>query len=77
MPRASAAAVRAAFPALEAEPEGLLAARLVECALAAGDAGTILVARSEARAVRLHRAASALAPAGLEVLLRPGWDCLP
>jgi transcription-repair coupling factor (superfamily II helicase) len=45
--------------------------------MAAGPAGTILVARSEARAARLHRAARALAPAGLEVLLLPGWDCLP
>ena len=56
-----------------AEPEGLLAARLVELA---GEAGAIHVARSEARAARLARAARALAPELLVVLL-PGWDCLP
>src|SRR4051812_13349373 len=67
----------AACPALAAEPEGLLAARLVDRALAGGGAGTIVVARGEARAARLHRAASALAPEALAVLLLPGWDCLP
>ena len=58
---------------LQAEPEGLLAARLVEAALAAGPAGIILVARSEARAARLHRAAWALAPKAMQVLLLPSW----
>jgi transcription-repair coupling factor (superfamily II helicase) len=62
---------------LLAEPEGLLAARLVERALAAGPAGVVFVARGEARAARLHRAACALAPAATAVLLLPGWDCLP
>jgi transcription-repair coupling factor (superfamily II helicase) len=62
---------------LHAEPEGLLAVRLVEAALAAGPAGFFLVARSEARAARLHRAARALAPKHMQVLLLPGWDCLP
>ncbi|MCB4825052.1 DEAD/DEAH box helicase [Roseicella aerolata] len=62
---------------LYAEPEGLLAARLVEAALAAGPAGTLFLARSETRAARLHRAAAALAPDGTAVLLLPGWDCLP
>ncbi len=62
---------------LHAEPEGLLAARLVEVALAAGSAGTILVTRSETRAARLHRAARALAPKAASVLWLPAWDCLP
>ncbi|WP_338663965.1 DEAD/DEAH box helicase [Pararoseomonas sp. SCSIO 73927] len=60
--------------ALAAEPEGLLAAGLVERAEGAG--AMIHVARSEARAARLARAAAALAPA-LAVLHLPGWDCLP
>ncbi|MBL6457173.1 DEAD/DEAH box helicase [Belnapia sp. T6] len=64
-------------PGLIAEPEGLLAARLVEAMLAAGEAGLVLVTRSEGRAARLHRAARALAPDGTAVLLLPGWDCLP
>ncbi len=59
-----------------AEPEGLLAVHLVEAA-GVGSAGLFLVARSEARAARLYRAALALAPAATEVLLLPGWDCLP
>ncbi|MFC3127290.1 DEAD/DEAH box helicase [Pseudoroseomonas globiformis] len=61
---------------MELEPEGLLAARLLEAAAAAGKAGVIHLARSEARAGRLFRAARALAPE-VEVLLLPGWDCLP
>ena len=60
--------------ALAAEPEGLLAARLVELGAAAG--GAVHVARSEARAARLARAARALEP-GLPVTLLPAWDCLP
>src|SRR3954471_19322782 len=64
-------------PMLQAEPEGLLAARLVEAALAAGPAGIIFVAHSETRAARLHRTALALAPKTMQVLLLPGWDCLP
>ncbi|TDH60336.1 DEAD/DEAH box helicase [Dankookia rubra] len=76
-PRALAKAARADAALPQAEPEGLLAARLVEDAITEGDAGTIFVARSEARAARLHRAAQALSPAGLAVLLLPGWDCLP
>jgi hypothetical protein len=51
-------------PKLGAEPEGLLAARLVECALAEGEAGTLCIARSESRAARLYRAARALNRAG-------------
>ncbi|GGC56577.1 transcription-repair-coupling factor [Siccirubricoccus deserti] len=60
---------------LNAEPEGLLAARLVEGAAAGGR--ILFVARSEARAARLHQAVRALSPAGLEVLFLPAWDCLP
>jgi transcription-repair coupling factor (superfamily II helicase) len=62
---------------LNAEPEGLLAARLIERAAAAGSAGVVFVARSEQRASRLHHAVRALAPPATEVLLLPGWDCLP
>ncbi|SDB71203.1 DEAD/DEAH box helicase [Belnapia rosea] len=62
---------------LIAEPEGLLAARLVEWMMERGKAGLIVIARSEGRAGRLHRAVHALAPAGAQVLLLPGWDCLP
>jgi transcription-repair coupling factor (superfamily II helicase) len=62
---------------IEAEPEGLLAARLIERAEASGPAGLIFIARSETRAARLARAARALAPAAMEVLHLPGWDCLP
>ncbi|WP_161600812.1 DEAD/DEAH box helicase [Teichococcus oryzae] len=61
---------------MEAEPDALLAARLVERATEQGGAGVIHLARSEARAARLHRAALALAPE-VEVLLLPAWDCLP
>ncbi len=60
-----------------AEPEGLLAAQLVERMLAAGEAGLVFVARSEGRAARLHHAVRALAPEGAPVSLLPGWDCLP
>ncbi|MBN9561689.1 MAG: DEAD/DEAH box helicase [Alphaproteobacteria bacterium] len=60
---------------IEAEPEGLLAARLIEHA-ASGSAGVIHIARSETRAARLHRAASALAPEPRPIPL-PAWDCLP
>jgi transcription-repair coupling factor (superfamily II helicase) len=59
---------------LVAEPEGLLAAGLVEHAARGG--ALIHLARSEARAARLAAAARALAP-GLRVLLLPAWDCLP
>jgi transcription-repair coupling factor (superfamily II helicase) len=62
---------------LSAEPEGLLAARLVDRMIAAGPGGLLLVARGEARAARLHRAVRALAPAACGVVLLPGWDCLP
>ncbi|MBU8539167.1 DEAD/DEAH box helicase [Falsiroseomonas tokyonensis] len=58
---------------LSAEPEGLLAARLVE----RGEAGLVFVARSEGRARRLYNAARALAPAAMPVRLLPAWDCLP
>ncbi|MFT8243051.1 DEAD/DEAH box helicase [Roseomonas sp. BN140053] len=51
-----------------------MAARLVE--LAAGGEDVILVARSEARAARLHRTARTLAPE-LVVERLPAWDCLP
>ncbi|MFH5944690.1 DEAD/DEAH box helicase [Roseomonas xinghualingensis] len=57
-----------------AEPEGRLAARLLELAAEAG--GAIHVARSEARASRLAQAARALAPE-LPVAFLPAWDCLP
>ena len=60
---------------LLAEPEGPLAARLIELARAA-PAGLLFVAPSETRAERLHRSVVALEP-GLPVLLLPGWDCLP
>ncbi|WP_052402029.1 DEAD/DEAH box helicase [Muricoccus aerilatus] len=59
---------------LVAEPEGLLAARLVE--LVAESDGAIHIARSEARAARLAAAARALDPS-LRVVLLPAWDCLP
>jgi len=59
---------------LPAEPDGFLAARLVERAMAAGMAGLIHLARSETRAARLHAAATALAP-DLRVERLPGWDC--
>jgi transcription-repair coupling factor (superfamily II helicase) len=59
---------------LPAEPEPLLAARLTE---AAAEAPLILVARSEARAARLHRAARTLAPRDLAIGWLPAWDCLP
>jgi transcription-repair coupling factor (superfamily II helicase) len=62
---------------LPSGPDALLAARLVEAAMQAGPAGLVFVARGEARALRLHRAALALAPAALEVLLLPGWDVPP
>ena len=62
---------------MHAEPEALLAARLLEQAAAAGDAGLILVARSETRAARLHAAAAALAGPEVDTLLLPAWDCLP
>jgi transcription-repair coupling factor (superfamily II helicase) len=61
---------------MDSEPESLLAAQLLEQAEQAGAAGLIHLARSDARAARLHRSALALA-AGAEVLLLPGWDCLP
>lgn len=56
------------------ESEGGLAAALVERCVPSK--GIIFVARSETRAVRLARAARALAP-DLPVHLLPGWDCLP
>ncbi|WP_458096309.1 DEAD/DEAH box helicase [Roseomonas sp. WA12] len=56
------------------EPEGLLAAQLVEHAAAAG--ALIHVARSDARAARIAAAARALAP-DLLVEHLPAWDCLP
>jgi len=61
---------------LPAEPEALLAARLVERA-AGADRALVMLARSEARAARLLRAAHALAPRALAVQGLPGWDCLP
>jgi transcription-repair coupling factor (superfamily II helicase) len=61
---------------LTAHPEGLLAAHLVERAMRS-PAGLVFVARSEARAARLHRAVRTLAPASCAVWLLPGWDCLP
>ena len=62
---------------MQAEPEALLAARLLEQAAAARTAGLIFVARSETRAARLHAAAAALAGPEVEALLLPAWDCLP
>ena len=62
---------------MQAEPEALLAARLLEQAATAGGAGLILVARSETRAARLHAAAAALGGPEVETLLLPAWDCLP
>ncbi|MBO1073313.1 DEAD/DEAH box helicase [Roseomonas marmotae] len=62
---------------MDSEPESLLAAQLLEQATEAGEGGLIHLARSEARAARLHRAARALAGPEVEVLLLPGWDCLP
>ncbi|HEY8612965.1 MAG TPA: DEAD/DEAH box helicase [Roseomonas sp.] len=59
---------------LVAEPEGLLAAQLVE--LGAGPDSALHLARSEARAARLFHAARALAP-NLLVIPLPAWDCLP
>jgi transcription-repair coupling factor (superfamily II helicase) len=61
---------------MDSEPESLLAAQLLERAHGAGQTGLIHVARSDARAERLCRAARALAD-GVEVVLLPGWDCLP
>ncbi len=60
---------------IEAEPEGLLAARLIEHACSEAS-GVVHVARSETRASRLHRAAATLAP-HLRPILLPAWDCLP
>src|SRR6185312_15199068 len=60
---------------IEGEPEGLLAARLTEIA-ASTSVDLIMIARSETRAARLHRAIATLAPR-LTVLLLPAWDCLP
>ena len=65
--------VGASAPAIPAEPDTLLAARLVE---RCHEHGMIFIARSTARAARVHRAAQALGP-GLIVGLLPGWDCLP
>ena len=62
---------------MEADPEALLAARLLERAEAAGPGGLVFVARSETRAARVHAAAAALAGTGAEALLLPAWDCLP
>jgi transcription-repair coupling factor (superfamily II helicase) len=62
---------------LPAEPDALLAARLVEAAMREGPSGLVFLARGEARALRLHRAAQALAPEALQVLLLPGWDVPP
>ena len=62
-------------PPLPAEPEALLAARLIERLTKSG-ADTLVVARSETRAARLHRAVAGLAP-GIEARLLPAWDCLP
>ena len=61
---------------MDPEPESLLAAQLVEQAAQAGAAGLIHLARSEARAARLHQAVRTLAPE-MESVLLPGWDCLP
>ncbi len=57
--------------AMEAEPEALLAARLLEQAAAAGAVGLIFVARSDARAHRPHRVAAALAGPEAEAMLLP------
>ncbi|WP_343896786.1 DEAD/DEAH box helicase [Craurococcus roseus] len=62
---------------MEAEPEALLAAHLLERAREAGQAGLIFVARSETRAARVHAAAAALAGSVAEVSLLPAWNCLP
>jgi transcription-repair coupling factor (superfamily II helicase) len=59
---------------IPAEPEGLLAATLVERAQAEA---LVLVTRSEGRAGRLHRALRALSPAALRPGWLPAWDCLP
>ena len=61
---------------MDLEPESLLAAQLVEEAVQAGAAGLIHLARSDARAARLHQAVRTLAPE-LDAVLLPGWDCLP
>src|SRR5437868_6525077 len=61
---------------IEAGPEGLVAARLLEWARVAGPRGLIHVARSETRAERLVRALRGLAPQ-LEVLMLPPWDGVP
>ncbi|WP_207538113.1 DEAD/DEAH box helicase [Sabulicella rubraurantiaca] len=58
---------------MDLDPEGLLAARLIE---RAGPEGLIHLARSEGRAARLAEAARALG-AGVEVLHLPGWDTPP
>ena len=62
---------------MEAEPEALLAARLLERTVEAARAGLVFVARSETRAARVHAAAAALAGTEAEVSLLPAWDCLP
>ncbi|MBV8430167.1 MAG: hypothetical protein JO244_03330, partial [Solirubrobacterales bacterium] len=60
---------------LESEPDGLLAARLIEQTV--GRPGHVLmIARSETRAARLAQAVKGLAP-DLDALLLPAWDCLP
>ncbi len=63
------------MPSIPAEPDALLAARLVE-RMATGDTDIFVVARSENRAVRLHHAVAGLAPE-LETRVLPAWDCLP
>lgn len=61
-------------PTLPAEPDSLLAARLIDF-IASAKRDALMVARSEDRALRLFNAAKALDPS-LEVLLLPAWDTL-
>ncbi|HYF08143.1 MAG TPA: CarD family transcriptional regulator, partial [Acetobacteraceae bacterium] len=49
----------------------------MEAAERAGPQGLAFIARGEARATRIARAAQALAPAAMVVRQLPGWDCLP
>ena len=57
-------------------PESALALAVTELAREAGAVGCLYVARSEARAERLARAARGF-DADLQVVVLPAWDCLP
>ncbi len=61
---------------LPAEPDALLAARLIE-RIANGRTDFLVVARSEPRGPRLHQAVVAGSRPNWRRVLLPAWDCLP